>query len=250
MTVYIGGNSHVGALQRGARELGMKPAECTILPFGTGALERTHFSEIKDGRVVFRNAKYRENLEKFTGKSYFDPKDIWGICAGSHSARLYRSPFWANAAPASIATANQRPVSRSSLDLMIRDDQKFVRTLLQQLQKTGVDCFVISCPPPVHEGPGGKNGVTPKVIQSIHRRYLELFRAWLRNNQIAFVPYPESALTPDGFLKEELRPTLQSGEIDPHHANGEYGKMMMREVSALLASKGVGVVELSAHAAE
>ena len=47
---------------------------------------------------------------------------------------------------------------------------------------------------------------------------------------VAFIDYPPEAATSEGLLKPEFYSPDRPGVKDAHHANPEYGSMMMRRV--------------------
>jgi hypothetical protein len=54
---------------------------------------------------------------------------------------------------------------------------------------------------------------------------------------VAFIDYPSEAATPEGLLKPEFYAPDRPGVKDAHHANPDYGVMMMRRVLDHLSSR-------------
>ncbi|MFC2966826.1 hypothetical protein [Acidimangrovimonas pyrenivorans] len=246
MKLFIGGNSHTPALKYGLDALGQGAHEIHVGPFGTAAKVVKPFSAIRKGVVEFTLPEYAANLERFTGKRHFDPADLWGICMGTHFARIYRNPFWKEAAPAALAGPGRRPasrpasrpVSRAVLDAMIRNDQRHVRALLSQLKKTGVRFFVIECPPPRREWSTREPCIPVDVLAAVDGAARKQFRAWLARRDLPLVENPPEVVGPDGLLKDAYakQVVLSDGQPDRLHANAEYGRLMMERIVAQIES--------------
>ncbi|PLX37441.1 MAG: hypothetical protein C0606_03810 [Hyphomicrobiales bacterium] len=243
--ILICGNSHVGALKLGfdqLRDRSDKPDKLfesmTIFPFGGGGNEVRSFSKVSNGELVFTFEGYRRNLTKFTGKRAFDSNPLYGFVLGTHASRLYKNPFWKTAAPSVIASKDFRPVSNALIDLMIKADQEHTIAFLENAKKVGLNFFVVSCPLPrrVHpciERPGRK-GVPAETVATLDARCKQLMSEWCAENDVAFVPSPKSTIGADGFLIDSYGSTANrkgSDKPDTHHANAEYGVLMMKKIA-------------------
>lgn len=237
MTLCICGNSHVRALRAGMRALaGQIGEEVTVFPLGTADNEAQAFSTIEGGRVVLTNDRFRKKLAKNFGVSSFDPALRWGVCLGTHNARLFRNESWLRAAPAWLGLEGLQPVPEAVFARIVAADQQHIRTFLDQLLETGVRPFVISAPWPVRHHPiMTETGVRPDIVQAIDGKARALFTAWLADRGIDIVTPPPGTADADGFL----RPELAKGGDDPYHGNARYGKLMMARV--LAAQLGVDV---------
>lgn len=232
MTIYIGGNSHTLALQKGLALASDLEGEFIVFPFGNGALEVRPFSVVRNGLVYFSEPLFSENLERHTGRPYFDPRDGWGFCMGTHNLRIFRHPFWSQAAPSRMADNGCRPVSLALVDAIIEEDQRYLRMFFKQLQSTDVQLFIVSCPLPRRDSDWADLGVPAEVVKFLDRRARHLMEEWLAENRIPLVPPLQEAIGDDGFLREEFaQKHLLNGLRDPHHANAEYGALMMRSVA-------------------
>jgi hypothetical protein len=236
MTIFIGGNSHTGALKKGFDALGGSVPEIRFVPFGSGLKEVRPFSVILDGMVEMTDPDYAANLEKYAGKRHFDPSDIWGICMGFHNVRIFGAPMWMGAAPADVAGPTQRPISQAVLDEIIINDQLHVRAFIAQLKKANIRLFVISGPARQRGGNVVAKGVPQDVVTSIDRRARDLFEAWLSKIAVPFVDVPSEVVEADGFLKDKYaQKVLGNGAPDALHANAHYGRLMMEKVVAHIA---------------
>lgn len=235
MKFWICGNSHTGALKKGLEILAPDDLDLTVFPLGNGRWETTPFSEVKDNMVFLSNTQYAQNMRKWTGGRRITRKAVWGFCMGTHNARIYRQDFWTNAEPSHIAEGQKRPISRGLLDSLILADQFHIRAFIGAVKALGIRSYVISCPPPREDHPCIGRGVRKETVAAIDQRSRFLLRDWLLKQGIDFIDYPSQTGTPDGFLKEEFRQHLAAnGTKDAHHANVDYGALMMKKVADYL----------------
>ena len=235
MTFRLCGNSHVAALQKGAEALSSPSPTIQIFPLGSGAFETEAFS-VREGRHVRMTCQqYAENMRRYTGRDHLDSQSHWGVCMGTHNARVYRNGFWIHAEPSSIARPGMRPVSDGLLDGMILSDQLHIRSFIKQLKDANISFFVISCSPPRLDHHCFAEGVRRETVAYVEARARALFTRWLHSQGIPYIPPPSVAITDEGFLRPEFNaPDLPDGRRDPHHANGDYGALMMEKVYAYL----------------
>jgi len=231
MTVWICGNSHTAALKRGLSQLQKNGLEIDVFPLGNGKWEKTPFSVTRENIVEATNSQYRKNLQRFTGATNFRADCVWGLCMGTHNARIYRDEFWAGAEPAAIARPGVRPISDGVLDSIVEADQFHIRDFILRLKNGGVKCFVVSCPPPRLDHSCLTKGVRSETVAYIDRCARASLQGWLIEHGVDFIAPPAETMTDDGFLKAEYAATLtQSGRKDPHHANKAYGALLMERV--------------------
>lgn len=230
MTLYICGNSHVRALRAGMQAIAEEVEdEVVVFPLGTADNEAESFSAMEDGRVVLTNTRFRNKLRKNFGFTCFEPAHRWGICLGTHNARLFRNAGWLRAAPAWLSLPGMQPVPEAVFEQMVADDQRHIRAFLDRLLQTGVRPFVISAPWPVRHHPiMTETGVRPEIVQAVDARARALFAAWLARRGIDLVTPPPETADAEGFL----RPVFAKGGEDVYHGNARYGKIMMRKVLA------------------
>ncbi|MBZ0123311.1 MAG: hypothetical protein K8F31_05440 [Roseovarius sp.] len=230
MTLHICGNSHVRALRAGLRALGDDAAQrVVVFPLGTADNEAHEFSTIEGGRVVLTNARFRTKLRKNFGFDSFDPAQRWGICLGTHNARLWRSDSWLRAAPAWLELSGFQPVPEAVFARMVAADQQHVRVFIDRLLRTGLRPFVISAPWPVRHHPAmAETGIRPEIVQAIDARARALFGEWLAERGIALVAPPPETADARGFL----RPRYAKGGDDHYHGNARYGRLMMLKILA------------------
>ena len=229
MTLFICGNSHVRALRAGMQALaGQVPAtQVTVFPLGTADNEAAPFSTIENGRVVLTNGRFRAKLYKNFGFTSFEPVQRWGLCLGTHNARLFRNESWLRAAPAWLGLPGMQPVPEAVFAQMVATDQQHIRAFIDQLLETGLRPFLISAPWPVRHHPiMAETGVRPEIVRAIDARARALFGAWLAERGLDLIQPPPGTADAEGFLK----PEMAKGGDDPYHGNHRYGQLMMAKV--------------------
>lgn len=231
MSVWICGNSHAAALKQGLDRIGKTDPEISVFPLGPQKGELSEFSGVRNGSVVPTRDDYAGNLEKFAGKTHFDAADIWGFCIGTHTARLYRRKFWSASEPAPVARRGVRPISAAVVDAVIFNQQRHVFAFFDRLKDAGIPFFAIACPPPRRDNPCFALGTRIETVRYIDTRARSAFRDRLGERGIPFVEPPPETIADDGFLRSQFNKQNQPGDDpDPHHANGEYGELMIRRI--------------------
>lgn len=231
MTIYVTGNSHVGALASALASLKPPLKEVTAFPLGSGAQEITHFAEHVGDRVVMRSAAYKKNLVTKTGQASIGCEQLWVFVMGTHNMRILRGPFWRNAAPSSLQLEGKRPISEGVLNKIIHSDQKNILNFFSDLKKVGARFIIASCPPVRRDILVDRQGIPVEVVSYVNTRALNSVYQWLEEQNIPIVLPPKVCMDDEGFLRHEFaKLKTASGEIDPHHANLEYGKLMISEI--------------------
>jgi hypothetical protein len=236
MTVWVCGNSQSRALSKGLSAMSDVGSDVSAFVLGHAKYELTDYSGIHNGVVTVTVEEYAKNLESSTGKPYFDKSHTWGFCQGTHNARIFRDEFWNNCDPSEVAVRQRRPISLAILDAIIEADQKYIKLFHRRLTETGTRCFVISCPPPRGDHPCVQSGTRLETIAYIDQRARTLMKNHLVGLGVPFIDCPPEAATPEGLLKPEFYAPDRPGVKDAHHANPDYGLMMMHRVLDYLSS--------------
>lgn len=244
MTVWVCGNSQSRALRKGLAEMSDPPCDLRAFVLGNAKYELTDYSKVEDDAVGVTVDEYGKNLERETGKPYFDKSQVWGFCQGTHNARLFRHEFWNECDPNEIAAPRRRPISLAVLDAIIEADQKNIKLFHRRLRETNTPFFVVSCPPPRADHPCVQSGTRIEAVLYIDQRARALMKDHLATLDVQFIDYPPEAATPERLLKPEFYAADRPGVKDAHHANSEYGAMMMHRVVDYLTSSGISA---SAH---
>ena len=236
MKTFVTGNSHIGALAAGFRTIAPDRSDVRVFALGNGKYESTPFSTRSGTVITMLVPAYREKLLRCTGSEAIDTSARWGFCSVNHNSRIYRDPRWQVNEPASIATRRRGRVSDAQLQAILERDHDGVRRLFEQLLDLGVAFFAISAPPPRQDLKAFERGTRREVVGYINNVARELWRNWTQSRGICLIEPPPSSLTADGFLETRYQaPDLPDGRRDPHHANPEYGVLMMQRILAHLA---------------
>jgi len=233
--VFLAGNSHIVALRTAAhRRGGFK-----TFPLGHGRYETTSFSRRAGEGVRLTAPDYQANLHRFTGlDSITAERGRWGFLLINHTARIYQHPCWRRFEPAALAHDDSSPVSDAVVHAMVVEDHAGVRAFFEQLRGSGVDFFAISGPPPRRDHYAIDEGTRPEVVLHLDRFARQVWRSWLAAEGIDVIDPPTESIDDEGFLLPELaREHLGNGERDPHHANEQYGDLMISKIQAYLGSR-------------
>lgn len=229
------GNSHVNALRLASEEFsdelptrfdGIAGLVVQAAPNET----TTFWSTTSDG-VTMAAAEAREKLERRTGRSWFDARDVWGVCMGLHTVALLRAPFWRSHAPSHLAEFPTLPASPRLVGEIVDAAQERVHAFLLELQRHKVPAFVVSTPPLRHDH-RFRDVLAPDVVAHIDTLARATMQRFCDEHGIGYVAPPAQTRDSAGFfLRPDLRKMTPSmGREDLHHANTEYGKLMMRAV--------------------
>jgi len=235
MKIWICGNSHTVALRNGKNLLERNDPPLHVFPLGSGKWAWEEFAVLNEFGVKFSNDNYYKNFTTVTNQSYFNTDDMYGICIGGHSPRLYGNQAWRAGKPSCLVKGKERPYSMGVLDAMINYDQKYILNFFTLLKMANVNFFVISTPPPPSNYRDSSDGNEREAIRFIESRARKIFVDWLSTNNIDYVDMPEGTCTEEGFLKPEYKLEFRfDGKRDPHHANELYGAEVLKCVYAYL----------------
>ena len=233
MTIWVCGNSHTIALKQGYEDIKISKPEIKIFALGGANFDNSDFCEIDDGAVRFTNKTFDKFLKRFTGLSRIsESKDIWGFCIGSYFSRIYNNAFWRSATPSEIAGVDKRPISKAVLLALIERDQQFVMKFFSALNSIGVQFFVIGGPPPSEKHAAILKGTPLETVAYIEKQARRWFKEQMSILDVEYVDVPEVAYTKKGLLKDQYKLEFRNdGKIDPHHANREYGALMIEKIA-------------------
>lgn len=242
MSVFLCGNSHLGALIKGynalARDNVVKGTEVTMVPFGAGAHETRSFSRTVKGGVALTREEFRRNLQQRAGVDLIVNEHLWGFCMGTSYSRVYRDRFWRRSKPSEISKGREQPISKALLAAMIEADQRYVMKFFANLSQAQIPYFVISCPFPKKGHKQSVDRVGLDVISYVDNLARETFKSWMSDKNVDFIEPPVECIGDDGFLRAEFEQQFtKSGRADTHHANEEYGKLMLHKVLDYIAAR-------------
>ncbi len=233
MNIRICGNSHVVALQHGYADVKEEGPELSVFPLGGANFDNTEFSYLTPEGVGFNEALFTQLLARFTGLGHIANEGLWGFSIGSFFSRIYANGYWKSAAPSAVAPPNHRPISLAQIEAIVAEDQKFVLQFYRYLQQVGADFFIIIGPPPPANYSAIKNGVPRETVIALEKIARRWFCAKLDQMGVDYIDVPPETLDENGFLDPAYKlDTKPDGTPDPHHANGAYGAIVMRQVFA------------------
>ncbi|MEZ5816109.1 MAG: hypothetical protein R3D44_03410 [Hyphomicrobiaceae bacterium] len=239
---FICGNSHTIALSYGQRRLAnADSASLKIFPLGSGQYETTPFSEVRGSGVVFLEPSYSDNLRRFAGTSEIrESDDTWGFCLVNHNVRIYRHPMWKLYSPCfGPGFESKFKLSNAAIDLIVDADSMHIKSFLDQLLRLKINFFAISAPYPREDHPCILSGTKREIVAHLDEVARGRWSKWLSDRGILCVDPPTETRGSDGFLKSEFNaPHFPSGKIDPHHANAEYGRMMLQKIISVTSGTG------------
>lgn len=238
MNTWICGNSHLAALRNGYVKLDLPREKLKFFPFGSGKWTWERFSKIDEQGLTLTPDEFVNNLVKATGSTHFSTSDRWGICIGGHSPRLYGSPIWKWCRPSHLAEKNFRPISQGLIDSLISADHKFIYHFFEKLLQAKLDFFVIATPPPPKNFHGDNRLDEIDTIAFLEKLARQKFRNWVINHDIDYIEMPESITDSLGFIKPEYKlQYMHDGRRDGHHANENYGALMIENIMNYIAKK-------------
>ncbi len=239
MNIRICGNSHVVALQHGYAQVKDSGPKLSVFPLGGANFDNTDFSYITPEGIRFNVDLFNELLERFTGLTHIAAEGLWGFSVGSFFSRIYANAYWISAAPSAAAQGKQRPITLAQVEAIVAEDQKYVLQFYRQLQEVGTDFFVIIGPPPPANYSAIQNGTPRETVIALEQIARRWFRAQLEEMGVSYLDVPPETVDGDGFLRPAYK--LQNkpdGTPDPHHANGDYGALVMAQIFAEIEKRG------------
>lgn len=223
MNVFITGDSHTGALNRGLQSLQERGIATSfkVTPLSAGLLMNTPFFEERDGYVEITIADKIRTLPRLP----VDPSEgefgWYGLCAPLHVQPIVLDRFFYGKVP--------QPFTPALLKRLVLDRKKYSINLLVVLKRLGVRVFVVETPRTFPHHPKLPNDLSR--VGEIETRCRDVVFEELARLDVPVVRLPKRALRPDGLMSEEFR---HEHEADGHHGNAAYGAMMIEEAQRIL----------------
>lgn len=236
MKINIIGNSHVVAIDIGHQSLSEEMDLQAITVSGVSAtFEQEVFSFETASGVGISSKTLASRVKAITGEDCIrkDEDRLWGLSMG-HSPFMLRNPVWRRHVPYHLKPANQRelPISSAVYEQIIVEQHKNVLSFFEQLKRCGVGFFVIASPFPRRNISLVQSGrMSPALAVDIDRNSRRILQDWLQKRGIAFLDAPPQTSDADGFMLPQFCAGPRSdGSDDPHHANGEYGELVIKQI--------------------
>jgi hypothetical protein len=233
--MLITGNSHVAALQNGLPLLAERERGSFAI-FGSAArFERTAFFECRPDGVLITDDALAQRVVRLTGEATIRPGPNWGFSLG-HPGVLFNTKEWKNCRTSNLPREQgKQSISLGALRAFIEEGFKHVLSFFDCANRIGVSFWIILPPPPRRNGPAIRNlGVPFEQVTTIDRMIRGVLIQKAQSLGVPFVDPPSESFDRDGFLKAEFcAENRPDGREDPHHANPEFGKLMLRRIMAI-----------------
>ena len=236
--VFVIGDSHTGALQRGLdllvqrRPEDARLAALRVKPFGPAHLMCEPFFERAGSSLAMLPPAFRQRVPRIpTPDVAPGTRPLHALCAPLHTARVFRSLDWQRFDPPGV-DAGGAPVSAAMMARLVDDDQRHVKDFVEALQAIELPLVVMEPPRPFAHHPTVQAVGAAKVV-AIDAFYRGRMRAWLAGRGIGVVDIPPESVAPDGLMHAEYR---NPSDEDQHHGSPQFGAIM---IDRLLASTAV-----------
>lgn len=238
MKLFIIGDSHTGALERGRKDLetrGELPLhiDITIRALGTGFFFTTPFFTDRGDYAEVVEPSYRKAFERLPLPEEGNIEVVYGLCGPLHSARIWRHRDWRTFAPVALAKG-EAPVSAAMTRRIVIDDVKYILSLIDIFKRLGKHVFVIEPPRPFRHHPALTLGTRPEVVIRVDMEYREIVRHELANRSISIISVPPLCIDTDGFMLSSFK---HGNSNDHHHANYEFGEIMLKAIFRYLEDR-------------
>lgn len=237
MKLFIAGESHVSALQQGRKLLESKAewpqsVSLTIRPMGGGHILPTPFFVDRGDYLEITHPEFRENIKQLPPMESQGGFDYFGFSAGLHCARVWRHKDWRQVVLPG-ASGSGMPVSSSLMNRIFDDDVKYIKQMLEALQRMGKKIFVVEAPYPFRHHKAVMDG-SPSLISTLDRLSRMRMRAWLAERNIPVIAVPAQCIDAEGFMLDCYRSETPD---DAHHANAQFGALIMKDMLTFFSGK-------------
>lgn len=227
------GDSHVAALAVGWRDLATHAVKTdlslSIGYLGSGVYLSSPFFFLGNDEIRWTCEEYAKGFLNLAGRERMtrEPGIIYGLCLGFHTGEIVRLPSWRDFRPWRTSAPTLVPVSDAIVREAVKEYSRYVIEFYDVMLQLEIPFFVIQAPPfRKQHWCIALEGTRPDVAIEIDRLFRETMANELAARGIVNVPPPRITMDEQGFLL----PEYEIGGDDPHHANGEYGKLMILQV--------------------
>lgn len=240
-SVLLTGDSHLGALRRGADllEPDSGAARAVFWPLGVGGGARTCVHRFDPAAQTVTTI-----VPKWHNRS-FSAAEIAGAAGGDallvvslplHPTRLLRDHSWRGHAPWRLAGDDRIAMSDRMIAAMIDADSRHALEFTRDLARLWPDCAVLEAPRPFANARYLRR-MPMEIALHLDTLYRAQVRAALEQAGIAVIAQPGSTILPDGTT--DLAFDNENPE-DDHHANAPYGALVLRQILAHAGATGTG----------
>lgn len=229
MNILITGDSHLAALDRALKTDHSLSCghDINILPLGNSeASHSPYYSEGSDCLNITLE-RFQTHLTQLPTPG--GTTDVIAISFLFHTLRIIRQTrLWQSYVPASLKITDSRhALSTSTFKKMVLSQQKYNLRLVKKLQDFVPHVIVLEGPRLFsHHTAFGKHD--HETIIEVDQLYRKFIREELNQSGISIVHSPsETYCSATGLMK----PQYKTGrEADLHHANTEFGALMIRDL--------------------
>lgn len=237
MKVFITGDSHAGAIDKGLSlcksELPqMNDIEFSVSPLGAVPLMRKPFFTEEVDHIRMTETRYSNLLPRLPPIN--EPAGtVYGFCGAFHSRWFCRRPDWKTFGVL-YNLSDKRIVTSSLLQRAIQEDLIHIMGFLAALKKQRHYVFAIETPYPFAHDVSviGLHGKEEYLY--LNREYRRVSRQLLDGIGVPVVNLPGDCIDKSGFMRDKYRHPDTSDMI---HANAEFGALMLMQIVKFLSDK-------------
>lgn len=235
-TLFITGDSHVGALRKGHDLLagtGRLPARPAIAfrPMGTSTLMRTPFFLDRSDHLEITVPRFRQQVPALPAPGFATGDTIYCVAGPLNFHSFLSRKWWVHNWVVGMPPRRGAPVSRGLLRHALLDMEFHELTLLRRLRELGERVCVIEPPALFRHHPALAHTPAQSLL-ALSRLCRDLVAEALGRMGIDIVAVPTECLDEEGFMLPAFR---HERPTDGNHGNAEFGAIML---GRLLAAAG------------
>ena len=229
-TLFITGDSHVGALRKGHDLLagaGRLPASPAVVfrPMGTSTLMRKEFFVDRSDHLEITVPRFREQVTVLPAPEFATGETVYCIAGPLNFHSLLSRKWWVHNWATGMPPRRGAPVTRGLLRHSLLAMEFHELAMVRRLRELGQRVRVIEAPAPFRHHPALAH--TPAAsLMALLRACREILAEELERMGIEIVAVPAECLDEEGFMRSGLR---HARPDDGNHGNEEFGAIMLRQ---------------------
>ena len=225
MKIHIFGDSHIGVLSRGWKELNSSEIEIDFYGAHGVNWSNSQITETDSTIQLYQNAVQGSKPADYL---ILKNRDWYIVSTVLHSAPTYRHSAWKKYCPWQCAHNNPtlQAISSEIIEQWVLDQCAPRLDVLWLLKSRGLNVAVIEPPKPLRQA-CELSGIKSDVLEAVSQIHRNRIIKWLNNRNIPVIRTPESTYDAAGFTEKKFTP---SDHKDPHHGNYLYGMESMKEI--------------------
>lgn len=227
-TLFITGDSHVGALRKGhallaaAGRLPDRPA-VVFRPMGTSTLMRTAFFEDRSDHLEITVPRFREQVTVLPAPEFAASETVYCIAGPLNFHSLLSRKWWVHNWATGMPRRRGAPVTRGLLRHSLLAMEFHELTMVRRLRELGQQVRVIEAPAPFRHHPALAHTPAESLI-ALFRICREIIAAELDRIGIGILTVPAECLDDEGFMLPAFR---HEKPTDGNHGNAGFGAIML-----------------------